>query len=190
MTAPDGEVNVDPIMTHGYRQDLAYIHDVGFGHVARSAAPVVLKLLRQNGKTGGLVVNLGCGSGILARELCDAGYRVLGFDISPAMIEIARRHAPGADFRLGSFLTAKLPCCVAVTAVGEILNYLFDRENTARRQAGSSAGSMILSMPAGFSSLMWLRRAASQAADLKEPIAKTETGRCLLKPRRTRNAGS
>jgi len=43
-------------MTHGYREDLAYIHDVGFGHFAKSAAPVVLKLLRQHRKTGGLVV--------------------------------------------------------------------------------------------------------------------------------------
>jgi SAM-dependent methyltransferase len=119
-------------MIDGYREDLAYIHDVGFGHFAKSAAPVVLKLLRQHRKTGGLVVDLGCGSGILARELCDAGYRVLGFDLSPAMIEIARGRAPDADFRVGSFLKAKLPRCVAVTAIGEILNYLFDRQNTAR----------------------------------------------------------
>ena len=119
-------------MTDGYREDLAYIHDVGFGHFAENAAPAVLKLLRHHRKRGGLVVDLGCGSGTLARELCEAGYRVLGFDLSPAMIEIARGRAPDADFRVGSFLKAKLPRCVAVMAIGEILNYLFDRQNTAR----------------------------------------------------------
>jgi SAM-dependent methyltransferase len=119
-------------MPHGYRDDLAYIHDVGFGHFARSGAPFLLKLLRQNGKPDGLVVDLGCGSGILAKALGDAGYRVLGFDLSPAMIDIAGERAPNADLRVGSFLSAKLPPCVAVTAIGEILNYQFDRRNTER----------------------------------------------------------
>ena len=30
---------------------------------------------------------------------------------------------------MGSFLKSKLPLCVAVTAVGEVLNYTFDRNN-------------------------------------------------------------
>ncbi len=122
-------------MARGYGDDLAYIHDVGFGNFARSAAPFLLKLLRQEGKTDGLVVDLGCGSGILAKELCDAGYRVLGFDLSPAMIDIARERVPTADFRVRSFLSAKLPQCAAVTAIGEILNYLFDQRNTERALA-------------------------------------------------------
>jgi SAM-dependent methyltransferase len=119
-------------MTRGYGQDLAYIHDVGFGHFARGAAPFLLRLLRQEGKTDSLVVDLGCGSGTLAKELCDAGYRVLGFDLSPAMIDIARERVPTAEFRVRSFLSAKLPRCAAVTAIGEILNYLFDQRNTER----------------------------------------------------------
>ena len=106
-------------MTRGYGEDLAYIHDLGFGNFARSAAPFVLKLLHQEGESGGLVVDLGCGSGILAKELSDEGYRVLGFDLSPAMIDIARGRVPTADFRVGSFLSAKLPRCAAVTAIGE-----------------------------------------------------------------------
>jgi len=46
-----------------YDEDLAYVHDVGFGDFARSVAPGVLEILRRSGITGGLVVDLGCGSG-------------------------------------------------------------------------------------------------------------------------------
>jgi SAM-dependent methyltransferase len=125
----------------GYRTDLAYIHDVGFGNFAREAAPGLLdRLSRTRAKMPsagkGLVVDLGCGSGLWARELVDAGYDVLGFDLSPAMIRLARAQAPGGTFRCQSFLQARLPPCVAVTALGEVFNYLFDRGNSQRRMAG------------------------------------------------------
>jgi SAM-dependent methyltransferase len=123
-------------MANGYGEDLAYIHDVGFGHFATNATPGLLEILRQTGKHGGLVVDLGCGSGIWARALCDAGYDVLGVDQSPAMIAIARKRVPEGEFRRESFLSAKLPRCVAVTAIGEILSYLFDPGNTGRNFRG------------------------------------------------------
>lgn len=112
-----------------YQADLAYIHDVGYGDFARAAAPGVLDLLRRHGVPNGLVVDLGCGSGIWAKELCAAGYRVLGIDLSRAMVAIARRRVPKAEFRVGSFLDATLPPCDAVTSLGECLNYLFDPNN-------------------------------------------------------------
>lgn len=116
-------------MTKGYKNDLAYIHDVGFGDFARNSATGLLRVLRKAGITTGLVVDLGCGSGLWARELADAGYDVLGIDISAAMIEIARGRVPQAEFRVGSLLKAKLPQCAAVTSLGECFNYLFDRNN-------------------------------------------------------------
>ena len=120
-------------MASGYHEDLAYIHDVGFGHFARNAAPGLLELLRKRQVVRGLVVDLGCGSGIWARELCNAGYEVLGVDLSEAMLAIARQRVPEAEFRQGSLLSAKLPPCVAVTSIGECFNFLFDRRNTTRR---------------------------------------------------------
>lgn len=120
---------------HGYGDDLAYIHDAGFGHFARAGARAVVDLLRQAGTDRGLVVDLGCGSGIGAELLCAAGFDVLGIDQSEAMIALARRRAPAAEFRVGSFLAAELPPCVAVTAVGECFSYLFDKGNTDRRLA-------------------------------------------------------
>ncbi len=119
-----------------YREDLAYIHDVGHADFALRSAPGILEILRENWIQDGLVVDLGCGSGLWARELLRAGYRMLGIDISEAMIELAREKAPGAEFRVGSLFEAELPPCDAVTAVSEVLNYLFDPENEERGLEG------------------------------------------------------
>ena len=116
-----------------YRGDLAYIHDAGFGGFATHAAPFVLELLESGKLRRGQVVELGCGSGIVAQALTAAGYDVLGFDISSAMVEMARKRAPTADIRHGSFLTAQFPSCVLVLAIGEIFNYLFDKQNSPAR---------------------------------------------------------
>jgi SAM-dependent methyltransferase len=112
-----------------YGEDIAYIHDVGHADFALDSAPGILEILGRNGIRDGLVVDLGCGSGLWARELIDAGYGVYGVDISEAMIEIARRRAPEAEFVVGSLFEVELPPCVAVTAVSEVLNYLFDAQN-------------------------------------------------------------
>jgi SAM-dependent methyltransferase len=115
-----------------YQDDLAYIHDTGYGAFARGSSPGLLRLLRQNGITGGVVVDLGCGSGIWAGALADAGYEVVGADVSPAMIALARRRVPGAVFHVASFLEFPVPACRAVTALGEVFNYLFDPKNSLR----------------------------------------------------------
>ena len=114
----------------GYTEDLAFIHNAGFADLARHAAPVVLKALHQRGIRTGLIVDLGCGSGILARALTAAGYRVLGVDISPAMIRMARKAAPEARFVTASLLRFELPDCDAVVSIGECVNYTFDADNS------------------------------------------------------------
>ena len=119
-------------MRQAYAEDLAYIHDAGFSDFVLEAMPGLLRILRKKGVCEGLVVDLGCGSGTWARELCNRGYRVLGIDISPAMIRLAEKNAPKARFRAGSFLRTKLPLCNAVTAVGEVLNYQFDNQKHQR----------------------------------------------------------
>jgi SAM-dependent methyltransferase len=116
-----------------YGPDLAYIHDDGYGDFARQAAPGLLALLRDGAINNGLIVDLGCGSGIWAHALCGAGYHALGIDISKAMIALARRRAPEAEFRVGSLLNADIPPCAAVTSIGECVSFLFDHDNADRR---------------------------------------------------------
>jgi len=132
-----------------YREDLAYIHDVGFGDFAAGAAPGILRLLRRCGIWAGLVVDLGSGSGIWAKALVRSGYKVLGVDTSAAMIRLARRRVPEARFVRRSLHAVALPPCAAVTAIGESLSYvaatgaeaglntLFRRAWTALRPGGA-----------------------------------------------------
>jgi len=116
-------------MKQWYKQDLAFIHDIGHSGFALKSAPGILEILRRSKIREGLVVDLGCGSGLWAKELRKAYYRVLGVDISDAMIKIAQRKVPDAEFRVGSLFKFDIPMCNAVTSIGECLNYLFDSDN-------------------------------------------------------------
>ena len=107
-----------------YGDDQAAIHHERFGDLASSAAEALLTRLRGAGFSSGTVVDLGCGSGILARIVGDAGYDVVGVDRSAAMVALARQQAPRATFVQGTVLDVPLPSAVAVTAVGEVLNYV------------------------------------------------------------------
>ena len=109
-----------------YEEDLAYIHDQGYARTAEGAAASVLELLASRAS----IVELGCGSGVTARRLTDAGHDVLGIDQSPELIALARRRAPRARFRVGSFVREPIPECDAVLAISEVFNYLFDEGNT------------------------------------------------------------
>jgi SAM-dependent methyltransferase len=110
-----------------YRPDLALVHHLGFGFHADVCAPGILTLLEPVLERGGLVLELGCGSGLLTRYLVDAGHRVLATDASPAMLELARETAPGAEeIRLLVLPDDDLPECDAVVSIGHVLSYLPD----------------------------------------------------------------
>jgi SAM-dependent methyltransferase len=106
-----------------YQTDLAWIHHQGFSEFAESASAGILEILWKHGIERGTVADVGCGGGVLARELVRAGFTVFGFDASPAMIAIARETAPGAAFEVAEFADARLPACAAIVSIGEVLNY-------------------------------------------------------------------
>jgi cyclopropane fatty-acyl-phospholipid synthase-like methyltransferase len=114
-----------------FSTDLAYIHDAGFSDFAEGASPEIIRILRRHGirpRRGSpepvRIVEVGCGSGTLARHLVDAGYEVVGLDISPAMLQLARRKVPEATFRMRSLTEARLPSCDAMVAIGEVISYV------------------------------------------------------------------
>jgi SAM-dependent methyltransferase len=75
----------------------------------------------------GLVLELGCGSGLLTKHLVDAGHRVVATDASSSMLELARETAPGAEeVRQLVLPDDPLPQCDAVVSVGHVLSYLPD----------------------------------------------------------------
>ncbi|MFB8238260.1 methyltransferase domain-containing protein [Kitasatospora purpeofusca] len=53
---------------------------------------------------GGTVADLGCGPGHITGWLGERGATAVGVDLSPAMVAVARREHPGAEFRVGDLL--------------------------------------------------------------------------------------
>jgi SAM-dependent methyltransferase len=110
-----------------YRDDLALVHHRGFGFHADMCAPGIIALLEPVRERRGLVVELGCGSGLLTRHLLDAGHRVIATDASPAMLELARAGAPDAeDVRQLTLPDDPIPGADAIVSVGHALSYLPD----------------------------------------------------------------
>jgi SAM-dependent methyltransferase len=68
----------------------------------------MLELFARQVEPGGLIADVGCGSGRIAGYLRGLGAEVLGIDLSPAMIEVARREHPGVRFEVGSMTALEL----------------------------------------------------------------------------------
>jgi SAM-dependent methyltransferase len=125
-----------------YRADLALIHHLGFGFHADDCAPGVIRLLQPIRAAGGLVVELGCGSGLLTKYLVDAGHRVIATDASPAMLDIARGYAPGVEeIRQLVLPDDPIPEADAIVSIGHVLSYLPD-EGSIERALVAIAGAL------------------------------------------------
>jgi SAM-dependent methyltransferase len=108
-----------------YRDDLALVHHRGFGFHADACAPGILRLLEPVREHDGLVVELGCGSGLLTSYLANAGLQVLATDASDAMLNLARTHIPAAfEIRRLTLPSDSIPLADAIVGVGHALNYL------------------------------------------------------------------
>lgn len=69
----------------------AYVYDELMDNVPYDAwAQYLIGLLKENGVAGGLICELGCGTGQMTRRLAEAGYDMIGIDLSEDMLEVAR----------------------------------------------------------------------------------------------------
>ncbi|MFH8610973.1 class I SAM-dependent DNA methyltransferase [Streptomyces sp. NPDC018029] len=66
----------------------------------RAILALFTDLVRAQGS--GLVADVGCGTGRITGHLRELGLDAFGIDLSPGMIDVARRHHPGVRFDLGS----------------------------------------------------------------------------------------
>src|SRR5262249_4116860 len=103
------ERKLSAAMNDLYQQDLAYIHARGFGDFARSAAPGIVRLLREAEIPVNRVIEVGCGAGPLTAALLDAGFDVTGIDVSAELLRIAQASCPGARFLVGSIYAQEIP---------------------------------------------------------------------------------
>jgi trans-aconitate methyltransferase len=108
---------MDGIDDSYYRNDLALVHHRGYAFHADACAPDIAALLAPVRERDGLVVELGCGSGLLTRRLLDAGHRIVATDASPAMLELARELVPDAeDVRQVTLPDDSIPSADAIVA--------------------------------------------------------------------------
>lgn len=122
-----------------FRPDLALVHHRGFGFHADLVAPGILAVLEPIRDRGGLVVELGCGSGLLTRHLTAAGHRLMATDASPAMLELAAATAPEVErFARLVLPDDPIPECDAVVAVGHPFSYLADEASIDRAFVASA----------------------------------------------------
>ncbi len=71
------------------------------------------------------MIDAGCGTGRVGRELANRGLDVVGVDLDPAMLATARRKAPGVDWRLADLATVDLDRLFDVTIMaGNVMIFL------------------------------------------------------------------
>jgi SAM-dependent methyltransferase len=84
-TTPSIAEFTDPRLVAVYETINAYDADAQPGFYSQLAAEL----------GAASIFDLGCGTGLITRELAQQGYRMTGVDPSPAMLEIARQHPHG-----------------------------------------------------------------------------------------------
>ena len=77
--------------------------------------------------SSGLTLDLGCGEGRFPRDLKAAGYKVIGIDASPTLIEHATTADPGGDYRVAD--AAQLPFADASVQLVTALLSLHDMDD-------------------------------------------------------------
>ena len=84
----------------------------------------LLDRLAERVGASGVICDLGCGPGQVARYLHDRGFSVRGIDLSPAMIETARRLNPTIEFATGDMrqLSAADGASAGIAAFYAIVN--------------------------------------------------------------------
>jgi SAM-dependent methyltransferase len=68
----------------------------------------LLDRFADEARGSGRVADVGCGPGHVARYLHERGIKVVGLDLSPKMVEIAKRLSPGIEFIVADMLDLAL----------------------------------------------------------------------------------
>jgi SAM-dependent methyltransferase len=137
---------------------------------------VLAAAVRAQAGPAGRVLDLGCGSGDLARHLTDLGLRVTGCDISERMLEQAERADPAGTwvqldpgwrelpFRAGAFGTV---------VASSVLEYVSDPEAVLRECARVLApgGALLGTVPDVRHPVRWLEWLAARLVPLAAPLA-------------------
>jgi SAM-dependent methyltransferase len=117
----------------------AWAYDLLVNEPIDARVAAIVSLLNKRGvRPGDEVVDAGCGTGRYASELASRGFRVLGFDGSAEMVEVARKRpaASNLEFCVGDLSSFQHPRQFRAILCRGVLNDLLtdsDREQVARQ---------------------------------------------------------
>ena len=119
-------------------ESFAQVYDTFMDNVPYEKwADFLIKYLKKHGISQGLVLDLGCGTGKMTRLLADAGYDMIGADLSSDMLQIAREKEIEAsqgilylqqdmrELELYGTVRAVVSCC-------DCLNYILSEEELSQ----------------------------------------------------------
>lgn len=120
-------------MTEGYVEGFAHAYDRFWSPYPTKSADGLLKLVRSAAPQARRLLDVGCGTGIVAERFAGEGYAVTGLDRSEAMLARARdRLGPAAELLAGDAadFTVAEPFPVVVSTY-DIPNHLADLDRVA-----------------------------------------------------------
>lgn len=110
-----------------------------FGHRAEIVVELGPRL-----EPGDRILDLACADGSAAPPLLARGLRYTGVDASDAMLEVARRRAPAAEFVTGDLLAFEPTEAVAATTMFRSLHFVEDRVAFFRHVAGFTEKKLVI----------------------------------------------
>jgi len=118
----------------------------------------IIRRLRRHCPTGfpGEILDIGCGAGLLAEALAQAGFPVLGLDAAPATIAAAEAHAMGQDLPL-RYRTGRIETLIAEQMTFPVITALEVIEHVPD-PAGFLAGLQAALAPGGLVVISTLNR--------------------------------
>ena len=126
-------------MTGDSYTNFASVYDTFMDNVPYDEwAEYVTGILKEHGITEGLVCELGCGTGQMTRRLADAGYEMIGIDLSAEMLDVAREaEYDRVEDLEQSILYLQQDMCefelygtvAAIVSLCDSMNYITDEES-------------------------------------------------------------
>ena len=116
-------------------QSFAQVYDLFMDNIDYDSwSRYLIGLLKEYGVSDGLVLELGCGTGSMTQRLAQAGYDMIGADLSADMLDIAmeKREASGLDilYLLQDMREFELYGTVrAVVSICDSMNYMLEEED-------------------------------------------------------------
>ena len=122
---------------------LSSVYDFQWTRVAFRYVGLVRDIAEMRGLVPATILDLACGTGVLAISLAREGNTVLGMDVSPEMIEVARSNAGGlqnVEFRIQDMAELEVDQTYdIITCTFNSINYLTATEQLHKMLEGVAA---------------------------------------------------